>query len=126
MEKSMAIKHSGLEFIPNSDGGITIKVGHNSTENSEIIRDVVLTPEQWGKIVISTIPVGPAPSVDITPGPVATVNSAEAIKLVETTQTIAELDQLQSDEEGSQKHPGGRKGVLEAIMKRRDELTEQE
>lgn len=120
----MAIKQDGLEFIPNSDGGLTIKIGHNSTENSEVVRSVVFTPEQWSEIIAASIL--PAVPIDVTPGPVATVNSAEAIKLIEMTQTLAELDQLQIDEEASQKHPGGRKGVLEAIMKRRDELTEQE
>lgn len=126
----MVIKHNGLHFIPNSDGGVTVQVGHNGTENAEIIREVTLTFEQWAEIIANTTPspasIGEDALVDITPGPIATVNSGEAIELVEEAQTVAELDRLQADEEDSQKHPGGRKGVLEAIMKRREELTEQE
>lgn len=59
---------------------------------------------------------------DLTPGPVSTVNSDEAKELIAAADTTAELDALEADERNSARHDGGRKGVLEAIAKRRSEL----
>lgn len=122
----MAIKHNGLHFIPRGDGGVTIQVSQNATENAELIREVPLSAEQWTEITASIIPPEALPSApDLTPGIISTVVSDEAIELIKEATTEKELDQLQADEEASQKHPGGRKGVLDAIMKRRDELDQE-
>lgn len=60
---------------------------------------------------------------DTTPGPISTVNTSEATDLVDAVATIEELDRLEADERASQKNPGGRKGVLTAIEKRRAALV---
>lgn len=59
---------------------------------------------------------------DDTPGSIATVNSNEAVELVAQADTTAELDRLEKAEKASRRHPGGRKGVLNAIVERREEL----
>lgn len=63
--------------------------------------------------------------MDTTPGPVSTVNSDDAKELIALADTAAELDVLEADERNSVRHNGGRKGVLDAIAKRRAELEPQ-
>lgn len=59
---------------------------------------------------------------DITPGNVATVNSDEAIAVIEKVRKLSVLDTIEAAEKGSDRHPGGRKGVLAAIAARRAQL----
>lgn len=65
----------------------------------------------------------PRKKVDVTPGGIATVNAETAIPLIASVETLEDLDAIQLAEEASEKHPGGRKGVLAAIAARRAELT---
>lgn len=41
----------GLNFRPTPDGGVTIEVGHNATENADHIRSVTFTREEWDAIL---------------------------------------------------------------------------
>jgi hypothetical protein len=65
----------------------------------------------------------PKGKVDTTPGPIATVNSEAALDLIASVKKVEDLDVLEKDEKASEKHPGGRKGVLTAIADRRKELA---
>jgi hypothetical protein len=67
-------------------------------------------------------PKGGGKPKDLTPGPISSVNGDKAAELIAAATTAEELDQLEDDERASKRHEGGRKGVLEAIAARRDEL----
>lgn len=75
-----------------------------------------------GSPQVPSAPVVPPGPLDTTPGSISTVNSADALELIEAADTAAALDALEVAEKASQKHEGGRKGVLAAIDKRRDAL----
>jgi len=118
----------GLRFNPTAVGGMVIEVGHNGTENADIIRTIVLSPEEWEKLVGTTVvpapPVVEAPKKpDFTPGTIATVPSDIALDLISKASTLDELEDMEKDELANQKNEGGRKGVLAAIDKRREELS---
>lgn len=144
-------RHGGLHFRRGGDGEVIVDVGHNATENCDILRQVVFTSDQWRELLPEVMniivfdnsgtglpivenpdapvievppaqPEGEGSSVDLTPGEIATVPSDLAIDLIKKVTTVEELDKLKVDEEKSQKHPTGRKGVLGAIEDRRKEL----
>lgn len=54
------------------------------------------------------------------------LNMPEAKALIKTIEKPETLDELKAIEEASTYHAGGRKGVLEAIEARRNEITEEE
>jgi hypothetical protein len=68
-------------------------------------------------------PAGSPGGADTTPGGIATVNSEIALGLIADVEKVEELDVLEKAEKASEKHPGGRKGVLSAIAERRKELA---
>lgn len=71
---------------------------------------------------VRAVPAPDPADLDQTPGDISTVNSDEALDLIEKADTVEELDALEKAERAGQKHPGGRKGVLRALEARREEL----
>ena len=66
---------------------------------------------------------GGSGGADTTPGGIATVNSEAALELIAKVEKVDDLEALEKAEKASEKHPGGRKGVLGAIAERRKELA---
>ena len=60
---------------------------------------------------------------DGTPGSIATVNGEQATVLIADAGSAEDLDGLERDERASQRHPGGRKGVLREIEERRQAIV---
>jgi hypothetical protein len=123
LEGSVTIIYGGLRFDPTAVGGMAIRVGHNGTENADIIRTVVLSPEEWQSLITATVePEAKRP--DFTPGAISTVPSDVAISLIKEAASLEELELLEQDELANQKNAGGRKGVLAAVADRRKELSQ--
>lgn len=125
----MTLVYAGLRFEATADGGVIIHIGQHPTENTEIIRSIILSKEEWDllKATETIVPVVEAPEeekADLTPGTISTVPSDIAFDLIKNATTVDQLDALEVDELDNQKNSGGRKGVLAAIEKRREELKE--
>lgn len=45
------ISFGGLEFLSDGQGGVSINVRHNATDNSEVVRSVLVPAEKWAEIV---------------------------------------------------------------------------
>jgi hypothetical protein len=69
------------------------------------------------------IPASDLTPLDETPGTIATVSGQEAAVVIGQADSVDELDRLEAAERASQRHPGGRTGVLRAIAARRQDLT---
>jgi hypothetical protein len=69
------------------------------------------------------IPTSDLTPLDETPGTIATVSGQKAAVVIDKADSVEELDRLEAAERASQRHPGGRTGVLRAIAARRQELT---
>lgn len=91
--------------------------GAGPVEDRETVEETQPTPDVAGDDVDTD------PPLDETPGPIFTVNSDMARDLIAEADTVDALDRLEASERGSDRHEGGRKGVLEAIARRRAEIT---
>jgi hypothetical protein len=63
------IARGGLRFEGTADGGVTIAVGHNATENAEVIRTVTLDRESWSRLVAEVSPPPGRPPVVLPAAP---------------------------------------------------------
>lgn len=45
------INCGGLEFQGDGNGGASIKIKHDTTENAETVRTVIVSPEEWAEVI---------------------------------------------------------------------------
>lgn len=126
-------KIGGLKFDGGPEGTATVQIFDGGAENSPYVRTVHLSAEARAEILAELVcqdvvaeDVLEETDLDETPGGISTVNSEEAFLLIAAADTDEELDVLEAAEQASQKHPGGRKGVLSALASRREQLNKVE
>jgi hypothetical protein len=116
----MEVKTKRIRFV-NADGG---HEGLINASDFDPARHIPLDePEATSKPGKPEKPTRDETDLDETPGGISTVNSNAALALIAEADTAEELDTLENAERASQRHPGGRKGVLKAIEARREELA---
>jgi hypothetical protein len=94
-----------------------------ATVAAECARDPRLRVEPGGAPPAAAVPAIAIAPLDDTPGGISTVNSDRAVALIAEADDVDELDRLEAGERASQRHPGGRKGVLAALVARRAEVA---
>jgi hypothetical protein len=103
---------------------IEIRIDSKVSELAEAVAASVAAPGQPAEPVEQTLQIASTDltPLDETPGSIATVSGQKAAVVIGQADSVEELDRLEAAERASQRHPGGRTGVLRAIAARRQEL----